>query len=110
MLSLEVFDKHDTDARTKKNHFLVQHLSTCAVFLIEILMEEIVLVVAQNLKSEYRAKSKHIAFSGILGLSRIRCILQNTKFPNSLVPHKRKLFNGGFGRRNDTCSLQEILV
>ena len=48
MIFLEVSDYQDTDPREKNNDILVEYSSTSAVFSIEILMEEIELVVAQN--------------------------------------------------------------
>ena len=47
MFSLEVSDYQDTDAKKKNNDFSVEYSSTSAVLLIEILMEEIELMVAQ---------------------------------------------------------------
>ena len=57
MFSLEASNYQDIDVRQKINDFLVEYLSASAVFSIEILMEEIELVMAQNWKIEYRAKS-----------------------------------------------------
>ena len=48
MFYLEVLDREDTDARARNNEFLVEYSCTGAVLLIEILMEDIDLLVAQN--------------------------------------------------------------
>ena len=48
MFSLEVSDYRDTDAREKNNGFLSGYSTTWALFLIEILKEEIKLVVTPN--------------------------------------------------------------
>ena len=49
MFSSDVSDYQDTDAREKADVFVVENSSTAAVFLVEILMAEFELVVAQNL-------------------------------------------------------------
>ena len=46
MFSLEVSDYQVTDTREKNNEFLIEYSSVSAVFLIDILVEEIELVVA----------------------------------------------------------------
>ena len=56
MFFLETSDCQDTDAR-KTVIFLVEYSSASAVFLIEVLMEEMELVLAEILKFEYRANS-----------------------------------------------------
>ena len=48
MFSLEVSDYQDTAAQQKNNDFVVEYSSAIAVFSIEILIEEIELVVAQD--------------------------------------------------------------
>ena len=48
MFSQEVSDYLDTDAREKHTKFLVENSSTTAHFWIEILMEEVEIVLAQN--------------------------------------------------------------
>ena len=57
MFSLEISNYRDTDAREKNNDLLAEYSSTSAVFSIEFLIEEIELVVSQNQKFEYPAKS-----------------------------------------------------
>ena len=48
MFSFETSDYQDTHAKKKNNDFLVEYSFTSPVFLIEFLMNEIVLVVARN--------------------------------------------------------------
>ena len=48
MFSLEFSNYQDTDAREKNNGFLVENLSTGAVFPTDIFLQEIEMVVAQN--------------------------------------------------------------
>ena len=55
MFSLEASDYQDTDAIEENHDFLVEYSSTSVVFSMEILMEEIELVVAQNWMFEHRA-------------------------------------------------------
>ena len=69
---------------------MVEHSSTSAVISIEFLMEEIELLVAQNPKFEYGAKTKFLAVCGIFGLSQVRCMDENRKFVNGIALHKRK--------------------
>ena len=48
MIPLEDSDLKDTDVKKQNKDFSIEELSTGVVFLIEILMEEIDLVVAQD--------------------------------------------------------------
>ena len=48
MFSVEVLENQDTDAREKNRDFLVENSATSAVFLIEILMVETDMLLAQN--------------------------------------------------------------
>ena len=56
MFSLESSDYQDTEARESNKDILVDYSSKGAAFSIEISMEEIDLVVAENCKFEYGAK------------------------------------------------------
>ena len=61
MFSLESWDCQSADKKEKNSNFLDEYSCSGAVFSIETSMEEIELVVAENWKFEYRAKSKEIA-------------------------------------------------
>ena len=56
MFCLESSDYRDTEARENKKDILVDYSSKGAAFWIEISMEEIELVVAENCNFEYSAK------------------------------------------------------
>ena len=56
--SLEFSNFLDSDAKKKKNDFLIEYSPTSAVFSIEMLMEEREILVTENQKLEKRSKSK----------------------------------------------------
>ena len=103
MFSLEVSDYQDSAAKKRNNEFLVKYSYKSTAFSIEVWMEEIQLMAAENWKLEDRANAKWIALFRIFGRSRIRCMDQNKRFPNWIVLHKRKLLDGDFGWRNHSC-------
>ena len=63
----------------EKQRIVLEKMSTCVVFLIEILMEEIKPVVVENWKIEYRSTSLQTALFWIFRLSWIYCMDRKEK-------------------------------
>ena len=71
---MENLDHQDTDAKEKNNDFSVEYSYASAVFSVQILVEEIELVEAENEKFRVSSETKLNSTFGKFGKSRIRCM------------------------------------
>ena len=108
MVFLDFSDYQITDAGEKNNEFSVEYSSTSVLFSLQISMEEMGVVVAENQKFEFRAKSiKKKHFSESLDCHDSAAWVK-TKDSLNVLPLQADDFSGGHWLKKSTAFLRNM--